>query len=88
MIECQQAHDWMFQAETPISAADAPPEVTDHLRDCAVCQETSRVLLGLEQEYRAAPPPLASELAKRAFLHQLPRVRLPQPPPVSQRPVR
>jgi hypothetical protein len=85
-MNCQQARDWLLQAEDPRHCTN--PAVTEHLAQCAACRAQVQQILQLEQSWRELPVPVESEPARKAFLKRLPQQTVPMPRPRSVRPSR
>src|SRR5262245_59672793 len=80
-MKCDQAKDWLLQAETPAALSTAPREVDEHVRACPECRRLLQKLVRLEEDWRALPSPPGLEAAQRRMLkkaaavppHSLPR---------------
>src|SRR5262245_43439552 len=67
-MKCDQAKDWLLQAETPAALSTAPREVDEHVRACPECRRLLQKLVRLEEDWRALPSPPGLDAAQRRML--------------------
>lgn len=74
---CQEAREWIMNAEEPARFALAPAPIAAHLPACAACQSLVARLGRFEQAWRDQPLPDAAAQSKARFLAGLPSVTKP-----------
>ena len=77
-MDCRTAIDLLLIDGPPSTGRPTPPELADHLAECAECRRLSGEVARLDEAWRAISLPVGSDRARDAFLE---RFRQAPPPP-------
>ena len=82
-MDCRTARDFLLTDGLPRTSRSMPLDLANHLAQCPDCQRLAAQVAGLDEAWRAIPPPAGMDRARDAFLAGL--QESPPPPRVARR---